>query len=215
MNLVTLLNQDSNYVATGQLVYGREETQDLKSLFERLEKLDSLLEKTESEVAILKEKARVDGYARGYDEGKAEARNKLSKALLVSQREVLAAKTDMRPYSVQLAVNIVRKIGLELGKATCITQLAAKCAEEMSSDDYIKLHVSPEVVDDVSANLSSLLIDSGSPSIDVVVDEELDSTACILSTAFGTVHAGLEDQLSIIQNTLIGSTQQESSHDAE
>lgn len=215
MSMVTLLNGKRNFVATGQLVYDSTESQELTSLVEKAKALDELLENEKTRIEQSCDDASVRGYRNGYEKGKSEARRKLSQALLASQRVRHQETTQVKDQAVQLALDIIRRIGLELGDASCVSMLANRCADDLMTNDTIKLHVNSELVSEVAVKLESLRNSSNSSLIEVVDDASLEGTACVLSTNYGTVHAGLEEQLTIIQRSLCENPVQEGSDNAE
>jgi type III secretion protein L len=152
-----------------------------------------------AEQATAAQRARTDGYTRGYAEGTRRAADELAQRQLQLQaradreRDVLRRQTEASVGV--LALEIVRKLAGELPAGELVARLAREAVRQLVDDEPATIVVHPAVAADVRERCEH---DAGAGRpLTVTVDEDsaLDPLDCRIVTRAGTTLAGLETQL--------------------
>ena len=200
MSLLTLFNSHGDLVATDQLVFPAEDIEPLNDLLSTISALNKKLSTASESINQQGTSARKEGFAAGLKKGRHVARLKMSRALLALEKEQVAYRKVQHEKSINLAIEIVRKIGLQEPTQECIAALALKSAEELNTDEKASLCVHPDLLDKAVNRIQQLR------SVDwllrVEADESLAPDDCILRTEFGVLRIGLESQLRVIERSL-------------
>lgn len=202
MSLITLINHPAAVLATDQLVYDAGEIGALENVVEKVQSLNALLASTQAQIASATASAKESGYAEGLEAAESSAREKLSSALLATQRACNEEREQLRNTGVQLALEIVRKIGLDLGEPESLSALAIHASIELAPEERATLLVSPVIVKEVRGQLERQNDSTRTNIVDVVADDSVNAGDCVLKTRYGTINAGLETQLAIIESSL-------------
>lgn len=141
------------------------------------------------------EQGRNEGHAQGLAEGRATAEAELRAELFRLAVRDAGERQKLREDVATLAIEVVRRIAGALGPETVVAALAERAVAELVPDTVATMRVAPANVDAVSERLAKL------PGIRVSPDAELGADDCIVETALGRVHAGLETQLAAIAHT--------------
>jgi len=202
MSMLTIFNSASTTLATDQLVYTADEMNSLHSLLQKIELLDKKLAEAENSIKQAKAEARDIGERAGFEKGRAIARRKISAALIAAQREVSSQRKKMHETSVGLALEIVRRIGLEVSTPEALVSFARASACELDTNELANLCVHPDAVEEVTQRLSMLPENEVEWLLEVIGDETLAPGDCFLKTNQGSLFIGLETQLRVIERSL-------------
>ena len=133
------------------------------------------------------EEAREQGYAAGHAEGlTAGAAAVRDELLRLSEADAARARQQSGDLA-RLGLEVVRRIAAELGPEEMVAALADKAAAAVSPELRPVVRVPPAALARARERLGA--------HVTVESDETLAATDCVLSTALGEVHAGLETQL--------------------
>lgn len=139
------------------------------------------------------EQAQAAGYAAGHAEGLKAASAEVGAELFrLSMRDGDASAARDREVAT-LALAVVRRIAGELGDDAMVAALAAKAASAVAPDTRTVVRIAPDALPAVSARLAAM------PNVQVEADAKLDANDCVVETALGSAHAGLETQLAQIE----------------
>ncbi|QJU59904.1 hypothetical protein HL653_21080 [Sphingomonas sp. AP4-R1] len=92
-----------------------------------------------------------------------------------------------------LALEVVRRIAGEVGEAVFVAGLAERATAALAPDTIATIRVAPAQVETVAARLAHRA------GLAVEGDATLDPTDCVVETALGRTHAGLETQIAQIE----------------
>lgn len=201
MNLITLVHEKELSVTSGKLVYRADETDALKSVLETAEALVDVHAKASEKIAVATESGREQGFKEGYEAGQQAARKQISTQLLQMAQQFQLDLEQQREHTVELALQIVRKIAAGIAPEETLAALARIAAKSCLEDESITLHVHPKHKAAVQARLQADNPSATKPLI-VTEDASLDENGCVLATRHGSVLADLETQLQVIQQNL-------------
>lgn len=201
MSMLSLVNSDSISVATDQLVFTADEIGSLKTVLEKAVDIEAASTDVDVRISKAVEEAVARGEQQGLKKGRAIARRKISLALLASQREIANARASMCDTSVSLALEIVRRIGLNANKAELLVELATAAANDLEPNVKATLSVHPTQVIEVRNRLDASPSEDLDWLLDVLPDAMLNEDDCVLKTTHGSLHVGLESQLRVIERS--------------
>ena len=161
----------------------------------------------EAEAAEIREAAKREaeaerkrGYEQGLDEGRAEM---LDKKLELVDSSVLFMES-VEGKMADVVMTALRKCVAEIGDEALVMQIVKKVMEAViRTQKKVILKVAPEMVSVVRAKLGE--ITARYPTVetaDVVEDERLKGTACILETEAGVADASIDTQLAAIERSI-------------
>ena len=161
----------------------------------------------EAEAAEIREAAKREaeaerkrGYEQGLDEGRAEI---VDKKLELVDSSVLFMES-VEGKMADIVMTALRKCVAEIGDEALVVQIVKKVMEAViRTQKKVILKVAPEMVSVVRAKLGELT--SRYPTVetaDVVEDERLKGTACILETEAGVADASIDTQLAAIERSI-------------
>ena len=146
------------------------------------------------------EAERKRGYEQGLDEGRAEM---LDKKLELVDSSVLFMES-VEGKMADVVMTALRKCVAEIGDEALVVQIVKKVMEAViRTQKKVILKVAPEMVSVVRAKLGELT--SRYPTVetaDVVEDERLKGTACVLETEAGVADASIDTQLAAIERSI-------------
>jgi len=201
MSILTVFNKNGAVLSTDQLVYAPGEIGALDTLLEKIELLDKKLAQADIDIAKAKASAKAQAEQRGFKKGRAMAKKKLGLALLSSQREVARQRKQIQESSVNLALEIVRRIGLSYSTPDALLSLAINSARELETNETASMCVHPDLVDAVQQRIVNIPSEELKWLVKVVGDDSLDPENCHLKTAHGSLIVGLESQLRVIERS--------------
>lgn len=146
----------------------------------------------ERAVAVAREAGRADGYedghAAGLEAGAADIRAELFRLAIRDGEE----RRQRQDEIATIALEVVRRIAGEIGDAQIVAGIAERATAALAPDTIATVRVAPPQVEAVAARLADRA------GIRIEGDPTLAMTDCVVETALGATHAGLETQLAQI-----------------
>jgi flagellar biosynthesis/type III secretory pathway protein FliH len=153
-----------------------------------------------------RERARASGFARGRDEGRAEAAAALVGMLAAARAEERAVRARVEPAAFAIAARMAEKI---VGHAVALdpTIMATIAAEAVAAcrtrGGVAQLRVHPDDLAPVMATRAALADAlGGEDALEIVADESVGRHGCVVDTAVGRVDARLATQLEALRRVL-------------
>lgn len=130
-----------------------------------------------------------DGHREGLEAGAGDIRSELFRLAMRDGEERRARRAEI----ATLALEVVRRIAGEVGDAAFVAGLADRATAALVPDTVATVRVAPAQVAQVTARLAART------GIVVEGDATLAADDCVVETALGHTHAGLETQLAQIE----------------
>lgn len=140
-----------------------------------------------------REAARVEGFAAGRAEGLAAAEAERQAELFRIALRDSELQRERQKDIARLALEVVRRIAGELDAGTMVAGLAERAAAQLAPDSVAVVRVAPVAVEAVRTRLD------GRAGLSVEADPSLEGQDCVIETALGRTHAGLDTQLAQIE----------------
>ncbi len=175
-------------------VVRREDVATVRSAVELIALAETRLTDIDGYRAAQAEAGRTEGFKLGYDEGRAEAAREAAETVARLHEEMSHVREQLRAAAGRLALDVVRRIAVELGPEATLAALAERAVRDVLPDAPITVHVAPASVGAVTTRLWPI-----GAAIEVQADETLAPGDCIIETAAGRSHAGLEVQLAALE----------------
>jgi type III secretion protein L len=139
------------------------------------------------------------GYTKGFDKGLAEGRA-TGEAEYRTELFRLAirdgeARAQRQAEIAGLALEVVRRIAGAVGDEPMVARLAERAAASLAPDTAATVRVPPAAHDETARRLE------GFAHLTVEADDTLSGFDCVIDTALGRTHAGLETQLAQIERS--------------
>lgn len=179
---------------TDQPVIPREDAAQIETAAELVALAQARLAVVEDYRTAQGQAGHAEGFSAGYEEGRALAAREAAEIVARLHGEMEAARAQMRSATGRLALDVVRRIATELGPEATLAALTERAVRDVLPDAPITVHVAPASVGAVTTRLWPI----GVP-IEVQSDETLAPGDCIIETAAGRSHAGLEVQLAALE----------------
>jgi type III secretion protein L len=139
------------------------------------------------------EAARAEGFAAGREQGLAAAETERQAELFRIALRDSELQRERQKDIARLALEVIRRIAGELDDGAMVAGLADRAAAQLAPDSAAVIRVAPAVVDTVRVRLD------GRPGLTVEADPSLQGQDCVIETALGRTHAGLDTQLAQIE----------------
>jgi type III secretion protein L len=139
------------------------------------------------------ENARAEGFAKGRAEGLAAAESERRAELFRIALRDGELQRERQKDIARLALEVIRRIAGELDQGTMVAGLADRAAAQLAPDSVAVVRVAPDAVAAVRARLD------GRVGLAVEADPLLSGQDCVIETALGRTHAGLDTQLAQIE----------------
>jgi len=158
-----------------------------------------------AEIGKQAEAARAEAHAAGHAAGRAEGleaaaaevRAELFRLAMRDGEERRARQKEV----AALALEVVRRIAGEVGADAFVAGLAERATAALAPDTVATVRVAPAQAEAVAARLAQR------PGLTVEADATLAADDCVVETALGHAHAGLETQLAQIEAVWNGGRQ--------
>lgn len=146
------------------------------------------------------EQSRQDGYQAGLDEAREEMALQLFEMVGKSAEYLEHIEDEV----IKIVINCLKQILATMPPDEIIVQTVRKVlGSVMANQKQVTLRVAPEHADDVSARVHDILASfSGLLGIEVLPDQRLNGTDCILETDVGVVEAGADVQIRAIEKVM-------------
>lgn len=129
------------------------------------------------------------GHAEGLEAGKADVAAELFRLAARDAERTVARQAEV----ARLALQVVRRIAGEIGEPEMIAGIAQRAAAAIEPDAAATIRVAPAALEPTRARLAARTL------VTVEADPSLSATDCVVETALGRTHAGLETQLAQIE----------------
>jgi flagellar biosynthesis/type III secretory pathway protein FliH len=149
-------------------------------------------------IAAARDAAHAEGFVAGREEGLAAAETERQAELFRIALRDGELQRERQKDIARLALEVVRRIAGELGDATVVAGLADRAAAQLAPDSVAVVRVAPGAAEAVRARLE------GRVGLSVEGDPLLGPRDCVIETALGRSHAGLESQLAQIERMWSG-----------
>lgn len=168
---------------------------------------EEIVAAAEAEAAQLKVEAEKSFEAekkRGYEAGIAEGKQEILMQKLDLLDESVKYMASVESKVSELVLTALRKCIAEIGDRELIVQIVRKAMQAVvRTQRELVVRVSAAMVPVVRERIDALLADFPSVAkIDVVADERLSDTACVVETEVGMVEASIEGQLEAIEKSI-------------
>ena len=177
-----------------QPVIRREDVATVRSAAELIALAETRLADVDAYHAAQAEAGRAEGFKLGHDEGRALAAREAAETVARLHEEMQHVREQLRAATGRLALDVVRRIAVELGPEATLAALTERAVRDVLPDAPITVHVAPASVGAVTTRLWPI-----GATIEVQPDETLAPGDCIIETAAGRSHAGLEVQLAALE----------------
>ena len=203
MTYLALIHDPTVCVASDKLVIPAAELASLKNAVELGENLAHLLFQEQGRI----DSAERQGYEKGYKQGRAEGLQQgleqLSDSLVELVERVDQLHSQLQVSAVKIAIQIVRKIAVEVGEQAMVVSLAETAVQELLPSGKLVVKVHPDLWETVAERLNALQKNLSHPHMEVRTDDTLALFDCVLDTEHGSVIAGLETQLANLGKALL------------
>lgn len=175
---------------------------DVARLRDALALTDALRERSASadaRIAAAEAEGRRQGFEAGHAEGRAAALQDGAARAVQLSTEVRAAQSDMRDQLGRLALEVVRRISVDLGTQATLEAVAERAVREVLSDQPLVVHVPEDAASGVSRRLWPM-----NAEVEVVADAALGEGECVVVSRRGSTRAGLTVQLAALERAFAG-----------
>ena len=160
----------------------------------RLETAAELVEALEAHRDAVTCHARAEGFEAGRAEGLDHAARHVAETLAEIHRVLDAERARLRGQAASLALDIVRRIAVDLGPDATVAALAERAVRDLLPQEPIRVRVAAERVGAVSARLWPI-----HERVEVAAEPGLSPDECLIDTPSGHVRAGLDVQLAALE----------------
>jgi flagellar biosynthesis/type III secretory pathway protein FliH len=162
------------------------------------------------EAAAVREEARRNGHAEGFERGRAEGLAAAAALLAAARVDATRALDGAAPAAIVLARKMAEKIvgrAVELSPPVMAEIVGAALDACRPGGFAVKLRLHPEDLDAVAARLGTLAARApAAGALELVADEAVGRHGCVIETARGRVDARLATQLAALERALLGQT---------
>ncbi len=194
--LLTLHRDTTLSLATNAHGVPAAELVPLQDAMALVARLAELVATQEQRVTEAEESARQAGELVGYEAGKTKALHGASHQLAAAMEQLAhdqnRQREELREALAALAAGMVRCIAAELAPEQVLAALAVRAFEQVVPQQPVRLHVPPELVEPVRAQLG--LRDLVLP-VHCVADASLQGLDCRVESQAGSLLAGLDAML--------------------
>lgn len=146
----------------------------------------------EEAIEAARAKAQAEGFEAGREAGLAAAEAERQAELFRIAMRDSELQRERQKDIARLALEVVRRIAGDL-ESTMVAGLAERAAAQLAPDSVAVVRVAPDAVEMVRAQIG------GRQGLSVEADPSLDPQDCVIETALGRTHAGLDTQLAQIE----------------
>lgn len=172
-----------------------------------LAKAEEVVAAAQAEAAHVREeaaKAYESEKARGYADGLAEGKQEILMQKLDLVDESVKYMGSIESQVCDIVLKALRKCVVEIGDRELVVQIVRKSMQAVvRTQKELVIRVAPDMVEVVRGRTSALLSEFSSVAkLDVVADERLEATACVVETEAGIVEASIDGQLEAIEQSI-------------
>jgi flagellar biosynthesis/type III secretory pathway protein FliH len=155
-----------------------------------VDQANALLRQVQTDVARVREQARVEGQQEGREMGMRD----FAAALHALTEARAAATEDVRRRAGDIAIGVVRHIAPAIGAERLVASLVAEAMQKLVFEPHLLVRVHTDAVEAARAEVAALGA-AAAPDTEIIGDPELDPFDCIIESAGGMVRAGFNEQL--------------------
>jgi len=137
--------------------------------------------------------AHAEGFAAGHEQGLVAAETERQAELFRIALRDSELQRERQKDIARLALEVVRRIAGELDDGVMVAGLAERAAAQLAPDSVAVVRVAPAAAEVVRARLKARA------GLSVEADPLLGDQDCVIETALGRTHAGLDTQLAQIE----------------
>ncbi|ASY65879.1 Type III secretion cytoplasmic protein (YscL) (plasmid) [Sinorhizobium sojae CCBAU 05684] len=160
--------------------------------------------KTEADHQLAQVRQLVEASRRqGYEAGRSEGERQAAVLLMKTTADVNAYVAGLDRQIAELSLAIVEKLLGRIDQAELVATLAQQALQSFQHEREVTITVSPAAADRV-AELIERHNKHPALKISVLPDPRMDDGKCVLANAVAVVDAGLDTQLSVVRDALLG-----------
>ncbi|HEY6545706.1 MAG TPA: FliH/SctL family protein [Dokdonella sp.] len=201
MALAAIIDPSAPLLVLDGPVIRREDWARLGEVHALLDDASAIRRRAQDELDAARVHAHAEGLAAGRREGLAQIAAELLR-VQVGTRALLARE---HARVADLACAIVARIAPRMDTPALVAALVDEAVREIHAEHYLQVHVHPDAVAAVEADVGALReAHPGLEQVVVIADAELDPRGCVLVSESGKVEAGLDEQLAALRIALQG-----------
>ncbi|MET4691475.1 FliH/SctL family protein [Sinorhizobium fredii] len=139
----------------------------------------------------------------GYEAGRVEGERQAAALLLRTTAGVNAYMAGLDRQIAELSLAVIEKLLGRFDQAELVAGLAQQALQSFRHERDVTITVAPALAERV-AELVQRENSNETLKIAVLADPRLDGSKCVLANAVAVVDAGLDTQLSVIRDALLG-----------
>ncbi|MCA1489887.1 type III secretion system stator protein SctL [Ensifer sp. NBAIM29] len=139
----------------------------------------------------------------GYEAGRLEGERQAAALLMKTTADVNTYVAGLDRQIAELSLAIVEKLLGRFDQAELVAKLALQALQSFQHEREVTITVSPALLERV-AELIERHNKNAALKISVLPDPRIDGSKCVLANAVAVVDAGLDTQLSVIRDALVG-----------
>ena len=139
----------------------------------------------------------------GYEEGRSEGERQAAALLIKTTADVNTYVARLDRQIAELSLAIVEKLLGHFDQAELVARLAQQALQSFQHEREVTITVSPVLVERVT-EIIEWHNKNAALQISVLPDPRIDGSKCVLANAVAVVDAGLDAQLSVIRDALLG-----------
>lgn len=164
------------------------------------------LEEAQRAAATLSRDARTayeEAKARGFEEGRSAGGNQAAAIIADTSAKVDRYLASIESQVAELALSIAEQVLGGFPDVEIVTRAAKQALESFRREKYLKVRVSPFVLQEAQRTLAAWSA-TELPGMTLVVEANphLKSRQCTIATEFAVVDASVDEQLNILRRTL-------------
>ncbi len=167
-----------------------------KSARELWEKCQEDIRRNEADAEALRLKSIEDGLAKGAEEAKA----RMASQMLNSASSLMTQLTDIEKDLTAVVLSAVRKIVSDFEDEKLVFEAVKKGLQPVYKSQRVAIRVHPEAIPALSTQIASLRHEID--FLEILPDEKLNSTDCVIESDIGIVNASIDAQLQAIEEAV-------------
>lgn len=172
-----------------------------------IRKAEEIIAAAEAEAARIREEAKISFEAekkRGYETGLQNGKMEIAMQKLDLVDQSVAFMESVESKMADVVLKALKSFVTEVGDKEMVFQIVRKTmAAVIRTQRHVTLKVAPDMAAAVRERLAELRADYPTvESMDVVEDDRMKGTACLLETEAGVADASVETQLAAIERSL-------------
>jgi flagellar biosynthesis/type III secretory pathway protein FliH len=198
-----LIKKSDLECTVNKLVLTKDEALQFRKVENLLHECESLRDKENEAVEIAKTQGYESGYKEGLNDGIDGLSEKFKEHIINMSKNIEQIHTLSDERVLELALNITKKIALDIGPEDMITGIAKSALKKMKSDSNIEIKVNPEMVEVLDNNIKHTIQKSNNNvNIEIIPDKKLGKLDCIISSESGVTEASFSQQLNLLKQKI-------------